>query len=158
MSHSSTISGTQSKPKKLSKKAQICQETSTTPYRQIRAVFDDKTITVYQAYSSAIATAAVESQKLSTSPQFTYNRMTWIKPSFCWMMYRSGYALKDNRQTNILALKITHENFRKLLMEAAVCRSGREGTLTAEERGRNVRVQWDPERKFSSLLFMTKLS
>jgi len=61
----------------------------TVPYRQIRAVFDDETITVYQAYSASIAVAAVEQQKLNASPDFKLGRMTWIKPSWCWMMYFS---------------------------------------------------------------------
>jgi len=25
------------------------------------------------------------------------NRMTWIKPNFLWMMYRSGWASKKNQ-------------------------------------------------------------
>lgn len=116
---------------------------STTPYRQIRAKYDDETITVYQAYSEAIATAAVANQKLSASPDFSYNRMTWIKPSFCWMMYRSSYALKDSCQTHILALTMTHAHFRELLMQAAVTSSH---ALSEEERKKDVRVQWDPER------------
>jgi Domain of unknown function (DUF4291) len=57
------------------------------PYRQIRALYDDETITVYQAYSSSIAIAAVKEQKLNASPDFRLGRMTWIKPSWCWMMY-----------------------------------------------------------------------
>lgn len=60
---------------------------SEVPYRQIRAVYDDETITVYQAYSPAIATAAVREQKLSASKEFSFDRYTWIKPSWCWMMF-----------------------------------------------------------------------
>jgi hypothetical protein len=56
-------------------------------FRQIRALYDDETITVYQAYSASIATAAVREQKLSASPDFSYSRMTWIKPSWTWMMF-----------------------------------------------------------------------
>jgi hypothetical protein len=118
-------------------------KTSTTPFRQIRADYNDETITVYQAYSKSIAEAAVKEQKLSASPNFLFSRMTWIKPSFCWMMYRSNYGTKDNRQTNILAITMTHANFRKLLIQAAVC-SG--SALSAEESRKPVRVQWDPER------------
>jgi hypothetical protein len=119
--------------------------TTSTPitYRQIRASYDDKTITVYQAYSASIADAAVKHQKLHASPDFSFTRMTWIKPSWCWMMYRSGYSTKDARQSHILALKMTHKNFRNLLGEAVVCHGA---TLTKEERERPVRVQWDPER------------
>jgi hypothetical protein len=114
-----------------------------TPYRQIRAHYDEKTVTVYQAYSSSIALTAVAKQSLSASPLFSVSRMTWIKPSFCWMMYRSAYGTKDARQSHILAIKMTHENFRRLLEQAVVC-SGKK--LNAEERKREVRVQWDPER------------
>lgn len=57
-----------------------------TPYRQIRALYDDETITVYQAYSAAIAIPAVRDQSLCASPEFKLGRMTWIKPSWCWMM------------------------------------------------------------------------
>lgn len=58
--------------------------------------------------------------------------------------YRSGYATKDARQTHILALKMKHENFRKLVEQAAVCRG--KVPFTGEEKRRPVRVQWDPER------------
>ncbi len=38
------------------------------------------------------------------------NRMTWIKPNFLWMMYRSGWAVKKN-QERILAIKLTKKGF-----------------------------------------------
>jgi hypothetical protein len=56
------------------------------PYRQIRALYDDETITIYQAYQASIAIPAVKEQKLSASKDFAMGRMTWIKPSWCWMM------------------------------------------------------------------------
>lgn len=58
-------------------------------------------------------------------------------------MYRSGYSTKDARQSHILALKMTHENFQNLLSQAVVCHGA---SLSKEERERPVRVQWDPER------------
>ncbi|KFY46425.1 hypothetical protein V495_02454 [Pseudogymnoascus sp. VKM F-4514 (FW-929)] len=119
------------------------QEKPKVPYREIRAQYDEDTITVYQAYSASIAKAAVKEQKLSASPDFSLQRMTWIKPSWAWMMYRSGYATKDSRQSHILALKMTHKNFQELLSLAVVCGGG---ALSEEDRARAVRVQWDPER------------
>jgi hypothetical protein len=127
----------------------------TTPYRQIRASYDDTTITVYQAYSASIATAAVKTQKLSASPNFSFGRMTWIKPSWTWMMYRSGYSYKDSRQAHILALKMRHEDFIKLL-ESAVLAHGptrpqvgtEENEIEKRARSKCVVVQWDPERSF----------
>jgi len=55
------------------------------------------------------------------------------------VLYSSGYSLKDPRQSHILALKMTHENFKKLLSNAVVTHGQ---TLTAEERQKPVRVQW----------------
>ena len=109
------------------------------PFRQIRAHCDDKTITVYQAYSAEIATAAVSAQRLTASPAFKRGRMTWIKPSWCWMMYRAGYSHKDSRQSRILALRMAHADFISLLRRAALTHG--------DQRGEgDVRVQWDPER------------
>jgi hypothetical protein len=47
--------------------------------REIRADYDDATITVYQAYSAAIALPAVRHNRFV--PPFSRDRMTWIKPS-----------------------------------------------------------------------------
>ena len=58
------------------------------PYRQVRAVWDAHSITVYQAYGPAIAEPAVAAGRF-VAP-FSRSRMTWVKPSFLWMMYRSG--------------------------------------------------------------------
>jgi hypothetical protein len=44
---------------------------------------------VYQAYSPHIAHAAIAAGTFVTP--FKQGRMTWIKPSFLWMMYRSGW-------------------------------------------------------------------
>ncbi|KAG6917044.1 hypothetical protein DXG01_004096 [Tephrocybe rancida] len=119
------------------------QLASNVPHRQIRALYDEETITVYQAYSAEIAIPAVAQQKLSASPAFKFTRMTWIKPSWCWMMYRAGYSFKDKGQSHILALKMRHEHFHQLLSTASVTTHG---TLTDDEKSRPVRVQWDPER------------
>ena len=117
------------------------------PYRQIRASYDAETITIYQAYCAEIAIPAVKEQRLCASPRFSFGRMTWIKPSWCWMMYRSGYSYKDPNQAHILALTMKHENFAKLLSHAVVT-SNHRGPLSKEARNKEVRVQWDPERDF----------
>jgi len=119
---------------------------SKAPYRQIRAVYDDKTITVYQAYSDSIGKAAVKHQKLNASPDFKLTRMTWIKPSWTWMMYRCGYSYKDDRQTCILAIKVSHEGFIKLLENARLSTHG----PNDEKKGGKVVVQWDPERSWKN--------
>ncbi|KAI1191344.1 ATP-dependent RNA helicase DHX8 [Nemania serpens] len=125
-------------------------------YHQIRARYDEETITVYQAYNSEIASAAVREQKLHASPQFRLTRMTWIKPSWCWMMYRAGYSYKDKNQERILALKMKHEHFITLLRNATLTtepsKENAPGTSAASsdkgirEKSSVVKVQWDPER------------
>ncbi|KAF4455397.1 hypothetical protein F53441_2186 [Fusarium austroafricanum] len=120
---------------------------STVPYRQIRAHYSDNTITVYQAYKESIAKAAVDSQKLNASPDFKPGRMTWIKPSWAWMMYRAGYSYKDPGQCCILALRIKHEHFISLL-EQGVLSSHTQKLNPGDKREKSsdVRIQWDPER------------
>ncbi|KAF9956766.1 hypothetical protein BGZ70_009771 [Mortierella alpina] len=144
-----------------------------TPFRQVRAEYDDETITVYQAYNSAIATAAVAEQKLNASPKFLTTRMTWIKPSWAWMLYRAGYSYKDPGQERILALKMTHDSFISLLDRAVLTthdkveasstlrdessatpagstssntRTRVHRTAAGAEKSADVKVQWDPER------------
>ncbi|KAJ4137607.1 hypothetical protein NW768_003195 [Fusarium equiseti] len=120
---------------------------SSIPYRQIRAHYNDATITVYQAYKESIAKAAIDSQKLNASPDFKPGRMTWIKPSWAWMMYRAGYSFKDPGQSRILALRMKHEHFIGLL-ERGVLSSHAKKPDTGEKREKSsdVRIQWDPER------------
>jgi Domain of unknown function (DUF4291) len=114
----------------------------------IRAVFDDDTITVYQAYNSAIAQAAVKNQKF-ISP-FKIDRMTWIKPSFLWMMYRCGWATKEG-QENVLAIKIKREGFQWALDNSCLSHYDSDVHLSKEDweqkvKTAPVRIQWDPER------------
>lgn len=125
------------------------------PYRQIRASYDSQHIIVYQAYKTSMADAAIKAQKLNASPDFSPGRMTWIKPSWCWMMYRSGYSYKDAGQSRILALKMKKDDFFGLLEQAVLsthpsphAHVDKESTnkTVAHERATDVRVQWDPER------------
>ncbi|ENX05240.1 DUF4291 domain-containing protein [Acinetobacter courvalinii] len=118
------------------------------PTHQIRAVYNDKTIRVYQAYSDVIANTALENQTF-ISPPFKMERMTWIKPSFLWMMYRSGWGFKDKGQSRILAIDITREGFEWALAHS--CLSHPDPSMSQEQWQRlksssPVRIQWDPER------------
>ena len=120
------------------------------PERQIRASYTDTTIRIYQAYSDAIAEAALKHGTF-VSPPFSMTRMTWIKPSFLWMMYRAGWGYKDDGQRRILAIDITREGFNWALAHS--CASERPHGLDDEGWRRlkdesPVRVQWDPERDF----------
>lgn len=118
------------------------------PYRQIRAVWDEHTIRVYQAYSHQIADAALKAGRF-VSPPFSMTRMTWIKPSFLWMAYRAGWGFKDDGQRRILAIDISRDGFRWVLEHACLSHP-QDGTSHEEWRKRldasPVRIQWDPER------------
>ncbi|KLU87251.1 hypothetical protein MAPG_06252 [Magnaporthiopsis poae ATCC 64411] len=135
-----------------------CPPATDPPYRQIRALYDDETITVYQAYSAAIATEAVAAQRLDASPLFRTTRMTWIKPSWAWMLYRAGYSFKDAHQERILAIRVRRAYFLGLLAKAALTHAGsahrrsaaaemtKEQEVEMRKKEEVVKVQWDPER------------
>lgn len=117
--------------------------------RAIRARYDEKSITVYQAYGDAIADEALADGTLR-GPHFSCNRMTWIKPSFLWMMYRSGWATKPN-QTRILAISLSRDGFEAALSQS--CPSSFHPDMFATQEAWRarlqtapVRIQWDPER------------
>ena len=117
-------------------------------FRQVRAVFDDETITVYQAFSHEIVDKALRAGGLV--PPFRRERMTWIKPSFLWTAYRSGYATKPG-QERVLAVRITREGFEAALWSSCLTHFEPHtyADRTAWEARRDatsVRVQWDPER------------
>ncbi|ELZ5577652.1 DUF4291 domain-containing protein [Escherichia coli] len=120
-------------------------------YFEIRADYNQHTITVYQAYNDAIADVAVRDGRFGAS--FSFNRMTWIKPSFMWMMERSNWGLKKDQQ-HILAIRIKRTFFDTLLEQAVLTtpeahvypHAGIWKTLFAQA---NVYVQWDPERSIN---------
>ena len=123
-------------------------DTDDIPQRQIRAVYDDTTIRVYQAYSDAIAYSAL-AHGTFVSPPFKMERMTWIKPSFLWMMYRAGWGLKDDGQKRILAIDITREGFEWALAHGCLSHADESTSKEEWEAKKNaspVRIQWDPER------------
>ncbi|KVN28848.1 DUF4291 domain-containing protein [Burkholderia ubonensis] len=129
-------------------KSHLKQIPEAIPLRQIRAMYDDRTIRVYQAYSDAIADSAL-THGTFVSPPFKTERMTWIKPSFLWMMYRSGWGLKDSGQARILAIDISREGFEWALAHS--CLSHPDESMHRDEWQRMkekapVRIQWDPER------------
>src|SRR3954451_24919231 len=92
-------------------------DTATPPQRQGRARHDDETLVVYQAYAPLIAEPAVAAGRF-VSP-FTRDRMTWIKPSFLWMMYRCGWATKPG-QERVVAVEITRTGFEWALTHACL--------------------------------------
>ncbi|MEV0127781.1 DUF4291 domain-containing protein [Dactylosporangium sp. NPDC050688] len=115
---------------------------------EIRAVFDEDTVTVYQAYSPAIALPAIAAQRFV--PPFKRDRMTWVKPSFLWMMHRSGWATKEG-QEHVLAVRLRRDGFDAAVAGACLSHyvpgvhASREA-WARQLRTSPVRVQWDPER------------
>ncbi|MEU9620901.1 DUF4291 domain-containing protein [Streptomyces sp. NPDC088251] len=105
---------------------------------QVRAHFDAETMVVYQAYSPAVADPSLRAKRFVTP--FSFNRMTWIKPSFRWLMHRSNWAQKPG-QERILAVRITRAGWEEALSQAVLT------TADPAAVGRApVHVQWDPER------------
>jgi hypothetical protein len=124
-----------------------------TPYKQIRAFYTESIIRVYQAYSDKIADTALRHGTF-VSPPFNMERMTWIKPSFLWMMYRSGWGKKEGGQSRILAIDITREGFEWALEHSLLSHKAKDYINKEEwQKIKNiipVRIQWDPERDLHS--------
>jgi hypothetical protein len=107
------------------------------PY-QIRADYDADTIVVYQAYAPAMADAALRAGRF-VAP-FSFRRMTWIKPSFPWLMHRSNWARKPG-QERVLAVRMSRQGWEEALSRAVLTTEDPAAVARA-----TVHVQWDPER------------
>ena len=115
--------------------------------RHILAQFDNDNIIVYQAYRAEIGKYAIENQCFGGA--FSFNRMSWIKPNFLWMMYRSGWGTKEGQEVT-LAVTIPRALFEEILVKAIPSSFDSErfesldswkNALTPSE----VRLQWDPD-------------
>ena len=58
--------------------------------RIIYARYDERGIDVYQAFKPSIVEEALRHGRFGKG--FGLDRMTWIKPSFLWLMERSGWG------------------------------------------------------------------
>ncbi|MEV0667604.1 DUF4291 domain-containing protein [Actinomadura luteofluorescens] len=116
--------------------------------REIRACYDRDSITVYQAYAPEIGVPAARNGTFV--PPFSRSRMTWIKPSFLWLMARSDWARKPGQET-ILAVRISRAGWEEALGLAVPTDPDRRVFRSSEDWRRRfaeavVHVQWDPER------------
>jgi len=116
--------------------------------RHILGQFDDDAIVVYQAFRPAIGLWAAEHGRFGG--EFSFARMSWIKTSFLWMMYRSGWASKPGQEV-VLAVWLQRAGFEAILAEAVPATY--DPTLYRDKAGRaaavarsTVRLQWDPDR------------
>jgi len=113
----------------------------------ILANYDDESISVYQAYRPAIADYAVRHQHFGG--EFSFTRMSWIKPNFLWMMYRSGWAAKEG-QERILEIRLKRSFFDEILLRAVPSSFYPQSFATRDEwqnaiAESDVRLQWDPD-------------
>jgi len=115
--------------------------------RHILAQYEAQSVVVYQAFKPLIADYAVNHQRFGEG--FSLTRMSWIKPGFLWMMYRSGWASKVG-QERILAIRLARDGFEAILaaavwstFEPRVC--GSESMWKRALRESPVRLQWDPD-------------
>jgi hypothetical protein len=115
--------------------------------RVILAQYDTDSIIVYQAYRPSIGHFA--EQHGYFGGDFKLSRMTWIKPNFLWMMYRSGWGTKQGQEVT-LAIRIQRSAFDSILAQAVHStyipeiyesdQSWSEAIKTSD-----VRLQWDPD-------------
>ncbi|MDZ8066590.1 MAG: DUF4291 domain-containing protein [Nostoc sp. DedQUE08] len=115
--------------------------------RHILAQYDDHSIVVYQAYRPAIGNFAATYGYFGG--EFSFERMSWIKPNFLWMMYRSGWGTKNGQEV-VLAIWIKRSAFEEIL--AAAVHSSYVPELYPDKsawqralRKSQVRLQWDPD-------------
>lgn len=114
----------------------------------VMAHYDDETVVVYQAYRPAIGEFAIKHGRLD-GPHFSLERMSWIKPNFMWMMYRSGWGTKEGQEIT-LGLRLRRSFFDGLMAAAVPSSYDPAGFASSEEwkvavANSDVRLQWDPD-------------
>lgn len=103
---------------------------------------------VYQAYRPVIGNFAATHGYFGG--EFKLDRMSWIKPNFLWMMYRSGWGTKEGQEV-VLAIWIKRAAFDHILAQAVHSKFepevyGSESEWTKAVKTSLVRLQWYPDR------------
>lgn len=116
--------------------------------QQIVAQCTEDELVVYQAYKPSTAKYSVEHQELD-GPEFSYNRMSLIKPNFLWMMYRCGWPQKKTRSM-CWPIWLKKTAFIKILENAVISSLGaghhtNNNDWNEELRTKEARLQWDPD-------------
>ncbi len=116
--------------------------------RHVLAQYDETSIIVYQAYRGSIGHAAARDDRFGGGG-FRFERMSWIKPNFLWMMYRSSWGQKDGQEV-VLAVRLERAGFDEILSRAVP--SGFTEALYPDRaswqravKTSEVRLQWDPD-------------
>lgn len=115
--------------------------------RHVLAQYDDESVIVYQAYRPAIGDFAASHGYFGGD--FSLSRMSWIKPNFLWMMYRSGWATKPGQEV-VLAVRLKRTAFDEILSQAVHSSFVSELYDSPEHwqkqmKRSDVRLQWDPD-------------
>ena len=111
------------------------------------AQFNHNSIVVYQAFRPSIGNFAVKHGYFGG--EFSLNRMSWIKTSFLWMMYRSGWGTKVDQEV-ILAIWLKRLAFDDILAAAVPSSYVPELYVSKDEwqeavKRSLVRLQWDSD-------------
>lgn len=115
--------------------------------RHILAQFNDASVVVYQAYRPSIGKYAIEHGRFGGD--FSFDRMSWVKPNFLWMMSRCGWGTKLDQEVT-LGLRLRREFFDSILAQAVPSSwnpndyPSQEEWASAVARS-SVRLQWDPD-------------
>jgi len=115
--------------------------------RHILAQFDDTSVVVYQAYRAGIGHFAADHHYFGG--EFSLQRMSWTKPNFLWMMYRSGWGTKSDQEVT-LAIRLKRTAFEEMLGQAVHSTFdpavyGNENDWNMAVANSEVRLQWDPD-------------
>ncbi len=115
--------------------------------RHILAQYDEESVVVYQAYRPEIGHFAATHGYFGGA--FSLGRMSWIKPNFLWMMYRSGWGTKPGQEV-VLAIRLARSAFDEILARAVHSSYVPDVYDSREDwqrRGKtsDVRLQWDPD-------------
>lgn len=83
-------------------------------------------------------------------PPFSFGRMTWIKPSFLWLMERSNWGQKPGQEC-VLAVRIKRAGWEQALSMGVLTQNDPRVFRSYDEWRSQfdtaaVHVQWDPER------------
>lgn len=116
--------------------------------QEIRAHYNNDTITVYQAYNQQIALNAIANNRFEKP--FSFHRMTWVKPSYLWLMARSNWGTKSN-QEYILGIEIKRSAWEQALSKGILTHPDKNVYASGQAwdqafQQAPIHLQWDPER------------
>ncbi|MEN7551725.1 DUF4291 family protein [Rapidithrix thailandica] len=114
----------------------------------IYADYDEEGVYVYQAFKPQTVQTAVALGTFGKG--FGLDRISWIKPSFGWVLRRTKYGTK-NRMQGIAKIKLSHQAFHEIISQS-IESHWNQNVFASEDVWRNrlnssdVIHQWDPER------------